>query len=69
MVKRAKTMDRFYSGRIRPRIAKRKCLKCSKSFDSTGPGNRICTRCVADNAAQSGIKQCHLECGFKIPDN
>lgn len=23
----------------------RRCLSCSKGFNSTGPGNRICTRC------------------------
>lgn len=23
----------------------RRCLHCSKTFDSSGPGNRICTRC------------------------
>ena len=24
---------------------KRTCLKCSRLFDSEGPGNRICRRC------------------------
>jgi len=28
----------------------RTCLKCGKSFDSTGPGNRICKRCAPINA-------------------
>jgi len=28
----------------------RSCLKCSKTFDSTGPGNRICTSCNRKNA-------------------
>jgi hypothetical protein len=28
----------------------RKCLSCSTSFMSAGPGNRICTRCRASDA-------------------
>jgi len=28
----------------------RTCLRCGKSFDSTGPGNRICKRCAQINA-------------------
>ncbi len=28
----------------------RTCLKCGKSFDSTGPGNRICPPCQRDNS-------------------
>ncbi len=29
---------------------RRTCLKCGKSFDSVGPGNRICKRCAQINA-------------------
>lgn len=29
---------------------KRKCLKCGKSFKSTGPGNRICGKCRRMNS-------------------
>ena len=28
----------------------RTCLKCSRPFNSTGPGNRICKRCQQLNA-------------------
>jgi hypothetical protein len=28
----------------------RRCLSCSTSFMSSGPGNRICTRCRASDA-------------------
>lgn len=28
----------------------RDCLKCGKSFESAGPGNRICKRCTQVNA-------------------
>ena len=28
----------------------RACLKCGKSFESAGPGNRICKRCAQINA-------------------
>jgi tRNA(Ile2) C34 agmatinyltransferase TiaS len=28
----------------------RDCLKCGKSFESAGPGNRICKRCAQINA-------------------
>jgi len=28
----------------------RTCIKCSKSFDSTGPGNRICPPCQRNNS-------------------
>jgi tRNA(Ile2) C34 agmatinyltransferase TiaS len=28
----------------------RACLRCGKSFDSAGPGNRICKRCAQINA-------------------
>ena len=31
----------------------RKCLSCSKSFKSTGPGNRICVRCKGLDAFTS----------------
>ena len=27
----------------------RTCLKCSKPFNSKGPGNRICKRCTQKN--------------------
>lgn len=27
----------------------RRCLKCSKEFPSTGPGNRLCMKCNRDN--------------------
>jgi len=27
------------------KINKRKCLRCAKMFNSTGPGNRICDDC------------------------
>ena len=30
-------------------VKQRTCLKCGKSFDSTGPGNRICRRCQQVN--------------------
>lgn len=30
---------------IKPRM----CLKCSKEFESNGPGNRLCRRCGSDN--------------------
>ncbi len=29
---------------------RRACLRCGKSFDSAGPGNRICKRCAQINA-------------------
>jgi hypothetical protein len=28
-----------------PTTTPRKCLRCDKVFDSTGPGNRMCTPC------------------------
>lgn len=28
-----------------PKTPQRRCLSCQKMFDSTGPGNRICTSC------------------------
>ena len=28
---------------------KRTCLRCNKSFDSTGPDNRICPTCAVSN--------------------
>ena len=28
----------------------RRCLSCSSSFSSTGPGNRICSRCRSSEA-------------------
>ena len=28
---------------------KRKCLKCDKTFESDGIGNRICPRCILGN--------------------
>lgn len=31
--------------------SRRECLKCGKSFKSTGPGNRLCMRCNIANAA------------------
>ena len=31
----------------------RKCLSCSKGFNSAGPGNRICTRCKGLDAFTS----------------
>lgn len=30
-------------------VKQRTCLKCGKSFESTGPGNRICRRCQQVN--------------------
>ena len=27
----------------------RTCLKCLQTFPSTGPGNRICKRCLREN--------------------
>ena len=32
----------------------RRCLKCGRTFPSTGPGNRICPDCAARNRATSG---------------
>lgn len=32
-----------------PDAKPRTCLKCGKTFDSTGPGNRICPRCNREN--------------------
>lgn len=40
--------DRGTSAKIR------KCLKCSSSFHSHGPGNRICDPCKASNEWMSG---------------
>lgn len=34
---------------VRPKTVERICLKCDKSFKSTGPGNRICGECGRDN--------------------
>jgi hypothetical protein len=31
--------------RLQAMCKPRRCLSCSSSFPSTGPGNRICTRC------------------------
>jgi hypothetical protein len=28
-----------------PATTERKCLRCQRKFDSTGPGNRMCTPC------------------------
>jgi Holliday junction resolvase RusA-like endonuclease len=49
----------------------RKCLKCDKTFDSSGPANRICPKCQQTNAriaisdeeleAQRGRKLCNGE--------
>ncbi|CAN5265659.1 hypothetical protein BH11PLA2_BH11PLA2_36980 [soil metagenome] len=49
----------------------RKCLKCDKTFDSSGPANRICPKCQQVNArialsdeeleAQRGRKFCNGE--------
>lgn len=30
-------------------VKQRVCLKCDKSFRSTGPGNRICAKCRRAN--------------------
>lgn len=32
-------------------VKSRMCLKCSKEFESTGPGNRLCRKCGSDNRA------------------
>lgn len=32
-----------------PQTIKRSCLKCSKPFDSIGPGNRLCYECKRGN--------------------
>lgn len=34
----------------------RDCLKCHKSFRSSGPGNRICNTCSKTNATQCDIQ-------------
>jgi|1186.fasta_scaffold949254_2 hypothetical protein len=31
----------------------RRCLSCDSSFQSTGPGNRICSRCKSTEAFHS----------------
>ena len=31
------------------RVKQRVCLKCDKSFQSIGPGNRICAKCRRAN--------------------
>jgi tRNA(Ile2) C34 agmatinyltransferase TiaS len=38
----------------------RSCLKCGKSFESAGPGNRICTRCAQINSRIS-ISEAELQ--------
>ena len=30
-------------------LTRRNCLKCGQTFNSEGPGNRICPKCNADN--------------------
>jgi Holliday junction resolvase RusA-like endonuclease len=35
---------------VNPQARPRTCLKCGETFDSTGPGNRICTPCGRANA-------------------
>ncbi|CAN5469779.1 hypothetical protein BH11PLA2_BH11PLA2_21090 [soil metagenome] len=52
-------------------VKPRKCLKCDKTFDSSGPANRICPKCQRTNArivmsdgeldAQRGRKFCNGE--------
>lgn len=35
----------------------RTCLKCSKTFSSKGPGNRICRRCAKVNSKLSFLSE------------
>lgn len=30
---------------LHARKTRRRCLRCDASFDSSGPGNRLCNRC------------------------
>ena len=48
-------------------LKQRTCLKCSKPFDSTGPGNRICRRCqsVNNRFADKGELQLNKQRGEK----
>jgi crossover junction endodeoxyribonuclease RusA len=41
-------------------VKPRSCLKCSKTFDSTGPWNRICTPCHKKND-KFGISESELQ--------
>lgn len=42
---------RHYAPRISSDNKVRICLKCDKSFKSSGPGNRFCTKCATLNRA------------------
>lgn len=42
----------------------RKCLSCSTEFKSTGPGNRICTRCKGLDHFTCSPSEFSLHCAF-----
>jgi ribosomal protein S27AE len=42
----------------------RKCLRCSTSFDSHGPGNRVCGRCKSIDAWTSAVPEYSLPSAF-----
>lgn len=46
-----------YVRKLKPQKSPRVCLKCQKTFESTGPGNRICMRCNGENGRQSAKRQ------------
>jgi len=48
----------------------RTCLRCGKSFPSTGPGNRICRHCAELNRkmCEGGIRLCEVT-GPKVKYN
>jgi hypothetical protein len=39
--------------RLQAMCKPRKCLSCQSTFDSSGPGNRICTNCKGRDAWSS----------------
>jgi hypothetical protein len=43
--------------RLQSMVKGRKCLSCAKTFQSSGPGNRICSSCKSHDAWQSGIPE------------
>jgi len=45
----------------KPETSPRRCLKCSKSFDSTGPANRLCHGCARGNQEVRTATRCESQ--------
>jgi len=41
--------EELMEGAVQNEVKKRVCLKCGESFESIGPGNRLCANCNHGN--------------------